>query len=82
MATSPLPLLHSPVTGEICCAELAPRRVTDSWWRDRWRRVTPRDRIAWPVAELGEMRCEVCKAIERRAMAATVADPADSDGGR
>ncbi len=63
------PLFHSPVTGEICCEEHAPRQVTDSWWRDRWRRVTPRVRAAWAVTELGEMRCEVCKAIERRTVA-------------
>lgn len=62
-------LFRSPITGEICCAEHAPHRKTDCWWRDRWCRVTPRFRATWPVDELGEMRCEVCKSIERRATA-------------
>jgi hypothetical protein len=63
------PLYHSPVTGEFNCPEHAPHRKTDAWWRDRWRRVTLRDRAEWPDAELGELRCEVCRAIERRAAA-------------
>jgi hypothetical protein len=62
------PALHtSPVTGEIDCAENVPRRITDTWWRDRWRKVTACDYAGWLVAELGEMRCEVCKSIERNA---------------
>jgi hypothetical protein len=66
MTAAPV-LFTSPVTGEIDCAEHAPHKKTDAWWRDRWRKVNARDRAEWPVAELGEMRCETCKAIERAA---------------
>ncbi len=78
MPTTTETLYHSPVTGEICCPEHAPRRKTDCWWRDRWCRVSPRFRTTWPGDELGEMRCEVCKSIERRATADAnrLADPA------
>ena len=78
MATTLAILFHSPVTGEINCEEHAPARVTNSWWRDRWCRVTPRYRATWPTAELGEMRCEVCRAIERNAAGRRVGslDPA------
>ena len=69
--TPPPVLFTSPVTGEINCPEHAPRRITDTWWQNRWRKVSARDRAAWPVAELGEMRCEVCKCIERNAARAT-----------
>jgi hypothetical protein len=62
----PKKLYHSPVTGEFNCGEHAPHRKTDTWWRDRWRTVTTRDHAAWPVAELGAIACEVCKAIARR----------------
>jgi len=79
MATKLATLYHSPVTGQICCAEHAPPRTSDAWTRDRWRSVTPRDRDAWPMAELGEMRCETCAVIEARMRArlAGRADPAD-----
>jgi hypothetical protein len=66
-AKTPPVLYTSPVTGEINCPEHAPRKITDTWWRNRWRKVSARDRAAWPVEELGEMRCEVCRCIARNA---------------
>ena len=63
----PKKLYHSPVTGEFNCGEHAPRRITDTWWRNRWRGVTKRDHAEWPVAELGPIQCEVCRSIARRA---------------
>ena len=71
-------LYHSPATGQVCCVEHAPPRTSDAWTRDRWRFVTPRDREAWPMAELGEMRCQTCAAIEARTRERLVghADPA------
>jgi hypothetical protein len=81
MPTTPPPLFHSPVTGEFNCPDHAPHRKTDTWWRDRWRRVTPRDRAEWPVAELGELRCEVCRARERRTAAAASGGTNPATGG-
>ena len=66
-AAKPPVLYTSPVTGEIDCADHAPHKKTDMWWRNCWRKVNARDRAEWPVAELGEMRCEVCKCIAREA---------------
>jgi hypothetical protein len=57
----PKKLYHSPVTGEFNCGDHAPRRITNTWWRDRWRVVTKRDHAEWPVEELGPIQCEVCK---------------------
>ncbi len=81
MPTTTETLYHSPVTGEICCAEHAPHKKTDCWWRDRWCRVTPRFRASWPVAELDALRCEVCRSIQRRATAEANRDTDPATGG-
>jgi hypothetical protein len=72
----PNKLYHSPITGEFNCGEHAPHRKTDTWWRDRWRKVTARDHAGWPVEELGPIACEVCKSIAKRA-----AENGTTDGG-
>ena len=69
-------LYHSPVTGEFNCGDHAPHGRTDTWWRNRWRKVTARDHAAWPVDELGPISCEVCRWKAKRA-----AEGHGSDGG-
>ena len=77
-ANDPKQLFHSPVTGEFNCGEHAPHRKTDTWWRDRWRKVTARDHAGWPVEELGPIACEVCKSIAKRAAENGTTDGGDS----
>ena len=71
MVTYLMTLYHSPVTGQICCLTHAPKWAADAWKRDRWLRVTLRDREEWRMAELGEIQCLTCKVIERMRAAET-----------
>jgi len=71
-------LFHSLVMGEFNCGEHALHRKTDTWWCDRWRKVTARDHAGWPVEELGPIACEVCKSIAKRAAENKTTDGRDS----